>query len=89
MLASWTGAKNLQTNKFDNNVTDSSSKNMINHDFSETNSNVTIDPAPSSQNLDVPNQGISSFSSRSASSIFEKWTIKDEVLKAEIHVTLN
>ena len=87
MLASWTGAKNLQTNKFDNNVTDSSSKNMINHDFSEANSKVTIDPAPSSQNLDVPNQGISLSSTGSGSSIFEKWAIKDEVLKAEIHIT--
>ena len=33
MLASWTSAKNLQTDKFDNNVTDSSSENMINRDL--------------------------------------------------------
>ena len=76
MLASWTGARNLQTNKFDNNVTDSSSKNMINHDFYETNSKVTIDPAPSSHNLDVPNQGISSSSTGSGSSIFLNGLLK-------------
>ena len=75
MLASWTGAKNLQTNKFDNNLTDSSSENMINYDVSETDSKVTIDPASSSQNLDVPNQGISSSSTGSDSSIFLKWAI--------------
>ena len=46
MLASWTVAKNLQTNKFDNSVTDSSSENMINHDFFDDNPEVTIDPAP-------------------------------------------
>ena len=46
MLVSWTGAKNLQSNKFDNNITDSSSKNMMNHDFSKTNPEVTMDPAP-------------------------------------------
>ena len=91
MLAFWTGAKNLQTNKFDNNVivTDSSSENMINHVFSETNSKVTIHSATSIQNLDVPNQGISSSSTGSGSGIFEKWAIKDKVLKAEFHITLN
>ena len=62
---------------------------MINHDFSETNPEVTIDPAPPSLNLDVPNQGISSSSTASGPSMFEKWAIKDEVLKAEIHITLN
>ena len=49
MLAFWTGGKTPQTNKFHNNVTDSSSKNP----------EVTIDQAPTSQNLDVPNQDIS------------------------------
>ena len=49
ILAFWTGGKTLQTNKLHNNVTDSSSKNP----------EVTIDQAPTSQNLDVPNQGIS------------------------------
>ena len=34
MLASWTGAKNLETNMVNNNVTDSSYR-MINHDFFE------------------------------------------------------
>ena len=46
MLASWTVTKNLQMNKFDNNVTDSSSENMINHDFFDDNPEVTIDPNP-------------------------------------------
>ena len=64
--------RNLSTNKFDNNVTDSSSENMINHDFSKTNPEVTIDPAPPSQNFDVPNQGISSSFTASDPSIFEK-----------------
>ena len=63
---------------FDNNVTDSSYQ-MINHDFFE-NKLVKIYPAPPSQNLD---QGISSSSIASGSSMFEKWAIKDEVLKAE------
>ena len=49
MLAFWTGGKTLQTNKLHNNVNDSSSKNP----------EVTIDQAPTSQTLDVPNQGIS------------------------------
>ena len=48
MLSFWTGNKNLQTSKLHNNVTDSSSENMVNHDFSESNPEVTIDPAPPS-----------------------------------------
>ena len=79
MLAFWTGGKTLQTNKLHNNVTDSSSKNP----------EVTIDQAPPSQNLDVPNQGISSSSGASDPSNFEKWAIKDEVLKAEILSTMH
>ena len=69
MLASWTGAKNLQTNKFDNNVTDSSYENMTDQDFSESNPLVTIDPAPPSLNLGAPNQGISLSSTASGPSI--------------------
>ena len=65
---------------FDNNVTDSSYQ-MINHDFFENNLEVKIYPAPPCQNLD---HGISLSSIASGSGMFEKWAIKDEVLKAEI-----
>ena len=55
--------------------------------FFETNPEVTIDPATPSQNLDAPNQGASSTASSHCA--FEKWAIKDKVLKAEILFTIH